>query len=104
MIFFKWSNEISINGISNSQILDALNTMLGIIFTYTTNTTYTIHFVKKETISDTKLKKKIEVFNNFQQFFKNFKIENLQNILTKKFLCLTLQQYIILNLILNYQN
>ena len=57
--------------------------MLRIIFTYTTNTSYTIHFVNKEENSDIRLKKKIEVFNNFQQFFIYFKIENLQNILTK---------------------
>jgi len=57
MVFYKCFNGIRINGISNSQILDALNTMRGIIFTYTTNTSYTIHFVNKETISDTRLKK-----------------------------------------------
>ena len=56
--------------------------MLRIIFTYTTNTSYTIHFVNKDAISDIRLKKKIEVFNDFQEFFRYFKIENLQNILT----------------------
>ena len=81
--FISVPNGISINGISNSQILDALNTMLRIIFTYTTNASYSIHFVNKEAISDIRLKKKIEVFNNFQEFFKYFKIEKLQNILTK---------------------
>jgi len=81
--FISVPNGISINGISNSQILDALNTMLRIIFTYTTNASYSIHFVNKEAISDIRLKKKIEVFNKFQEFFKYFKIEKLQNILTK---------------------
>ena len=81
--FISVPKEININGISSSQILDALNTMLRIIFTYTTNTSYTIHFVNKEAISDIRLKKKIEVFNNFQEFFRYFKIENLQYILTK---------------------
>jgi len=78
--FISVPNGISINGISNSQILDALNTMLRIIFTYTTNASYSIHFVNKEAISDIRLKKKIEVFNKFQEFFKYFKIEKLQNI------------------------
>jgi hypothetical protein len=81
--FISVPKEININGISSSQILDALNTMLRIIYTYTTNTSYAIHFVNKEAISDIRLKKKIEVFNNFQEFFRYFKIENLQYILTK---------------------
>ena len=81
--FISVPKEININGISSSQILDALNTMLRIIYTYTTNTSYAIHFVNKEEISDIRLKKKIEVFNNFQELFKYFKIENLQYILTK---------------------
>jgi uncharacterized coiled-coil protein SlyX len=81
--FISVPEEININGISSSQVLDALNTLLKIIFTYTTNASYTIHFVNKEAISDIRLKKKIEVFNNFKEFFRYFKIENLQNILTK---------------------
>ena len=81
--FISVPEEININGISSSQVLDALNTLLKIIFTYTNNASYTIHFVNKEAISDIRLKKKIEVFNNFMEFFRYFKIENLQNILTK---------------------
>jgi uncharacterized coiled-coil protein SlyX len=81
--FISAPEEININGISSSQVLDALNTLLKIIFTYTNNASYTIHFVNKEAISDIRLKKKIEVFNNFMEFFRYFKIENLQNILTK---------------------
>ena len=64
-----------INGISSSQILDALNNMLRIIFTYTTNSSYAIHFVNKETTSDIRLKEKIEVFSNFQQFFNISKLK-----------------------------
>ena len=81
--FISFPKEIKINGISSSQILDALNNMLRIIFTYTTNSSYTIHFVNKEAPSDFRLKEKFDVFSNFQQFFRYFKIENLQNILTK---------------------
>ena len=81
--FISVPEEININGISSSQVLDALNTLLKIIFTYTNNASYTIHFVNKEAISDIRLKKKIEVFDNFMEFFRYFKIENLQNILTK---------------------
>ena len=81
--FISAPKEIKIDGISSSQILDALNTMLRIIFTYTTNSSYTIHFVNKEATSDIRLKEKIEVFSNSQQFFRYFQIENLQNILTK---------------------
>ena len=81
--FISAPEEININGISSSQVLDALNTLLKIIFTYTNNASYTIHFVNKEAISDIRLKKKIEVFDNFMEFFRYFKIENLQNILTK---------------------
>ena len=81
--FISIPKEIIVNGISSSQILDALNNMLRIIFIYTTNSSYTIHFVNKEATSDIRLKEKIEVFSNFQQFFKYFKIENLQKILTK---------------------
>ena len=53
----------------------ALNTMLRIIFTYTTNFSYTIHFVNKEATSDIRLKEKIEAFSNFQQFFNISKLK-----------------------------
>ena len=77
--FISVPNGISINGISNSQILDALNTMLRIIFTYTTNASYSIHFVNKEAISDIRLKKRLGfsiIFRNFLNIskLKNFKI------------------------------
>ena len=57
--------------------------MLRIIFTYTTNSSYTIYFVNKEETSDIILKEKIEAFSNSQQFFRYFQNENLQNILIK---------------------
>ena len=73
--FISVPKEIMINGISSSQILDALNNMLRIIFTYTTNFSYTIHFVNKEATSDIRLKEKIEAFSNFQQFFNISKLK-----------------------------
>ena len=73
--FISIPKEIIINGISSSQILDALNNILRIIFTYTTNSSYTIHFVNKEATSDIRLKEKIEVFSNFQQFFNISKLK-----------------------------
>ena len=81
--FISFPKKIKINGILSSQILDALNTKLRIIFTYTTNSSYTIYFVNKEETSDIILKEKIEVFSNSQQFFRYFQKENLQNILIK---------------------
>ena len=47
--------------------------MLRIIFSYTTNSSYIIHFFNKEEISDIRLKEKIEVFSYSQKFFRYLK-------------------------------
>ncbi len=65
-------------------IIDSLNKILEIIFSYSSKCDCRIHFVKKEAINNINYRERIPVFNNHKDFFNFFGINELhRNILTK---------------------
>ena len=65
-------------------IIDSLNKILEIIFSYSSICNCRIHFVKKEAINNINYRERIPVFNNYNEFFNYFGINELhRNILTK---------------------
>lgn len=65
-----------------NDIIGALNKLLRIIFYYSSDFDYKIHFAQKESIFNKNLRKRIPVFNHYQDFFDYFEIDELyENIL-----------------------
>lgn len=68
-------NDYSSQYFSRSDIMQAFKLLLHIIQFYTLDCDYKIHYVDKNAIFQIYLRKRINVFNNYTEFFKFFNID-----------------------------
>ena len=83
LYFIKVPQELTILGFDNSDIISALNKILEIIFAYSSNCDFRVHFVDKNAQKDYKYRHNLIVFNSYKEFFNYFKIEKYEDIITK---------------------
>ena len=73
-----------IYGLSEYDIIIAMNKMLEIIFGNVKENNFAVHFVDKEVMKNDALKKKVEVFRDSKDFFNYFNIPQSQEKIIKK--------------------
>lgn len=81
-IYFKFAPYIS--GLTEYEIITALNSMLKVIFHNITLNNYIIHFVDEQAFFNESAKKDIEVFSKSENFFEYFHISMLHEKIIKE--------------------
>ena len=84
LYFIKIPKGFSSLNFKKQDILGVLNKILEIIFTYSSNCNYIIHFFKKEAIENINHRERIPVFNIYKDFLNYLGTNELyENILSK---------------------
>ena len=82
--FLLLPKELSSLNFDKYDIIEALDLLLDIIQSFTSKCDYTINYVNKEARSQIELRKRINVFDSYEEFFSFFDInKNYQDILIK---------------------
>lgn len=82
--FLKWPTELNSLYFSKYDIIDAFNLLLDIIKSYSLDCDYRAHYINKNALFQNSLRKRINVFGNYKDFFRFFNFdEKYQDILIK---------------------